>query len=288
MGDITGQNSIFAGLVDPLHVEFLHDLTQSVIHEIPADKSPADYWVAYGSVVLNALSAKSDVDIMFVSSTQPDVALRRDAEYRGRPVSVYVVGQESIEQDGRDFYYGGYFAGKLLSPHVVVHDKLPTTISAAGDARRVVGNFLGNFIDRSAIDSSDRLGVASESLKTYLKICPWYKAYMLKFFASKIDPDILADCLVEHYVTSLCESGQIVQSGETYHLAPGVRVEEPERIQQNIIKAIARFWSFGAIEHGNDHRFGDYYFDKADAAAKYLDPDAQVWPEICRRLGLPA
>ncbi len=189
------------------------------------------------------------------------------------------------EIDGEDYYFGGYFAGKLLSPHVVLHDDPEVTASAARVAQLTAGNFLSNFIDLTNIKEADKLTVASEAIKAYLRICPWYKAYLLKFFTATTDAEAIADHLIEHYVVSLCESGQISRTGEQFTVSPD-RTEGPPNVEENIIKAIARFWSFGAIEHGNDHRFGDYYFDKADATIKRLDPESLVWRKIVQRFGL--
>lgn len=286
MAEANRENSVFFDLVDPLHMELLHDLTNSNLHGIPIDRSPGDYWIAYGSEVLNALRPESDIDIMYVSTAVPDVALRKDGEHKGRPVSIYVVGQKSIDSDGRDYNFGGYFAGKLLSPHVVIHDNSERTALAAKVAQSTVGEFLGNFIDFTRLSEADRQMVASEAIKSYLRICPWYKAYLIKFFAAAYNMDTIADRLEEHYAVSLSEAGQIARAGEHYIVPPDRTEGKARNVEENIIKAIARFWSFGAIEHGNDHRFGDYYFNKADEAIERLDPDSSLWPKIVKRFSL--
>lgn len=272
-------NTLFSPAMSEDNGLHLEALAAEVAPELPLDKTNQDYWVAYGSIVVNALQPDSDIDLLYVVRGGEEKPFRHQAYFRDRPVTVYAVSEATLQDDGERFLYGGYFSGKLLSPHVLVADTDDDSKRANELIQKTVGDFVANFLDLEVDKTYSQQEIASEVLRSYLDLCPWYKTYLIKFFSSPAGSSLFQS-LPQHYASSLLTARVIEPVSGGYTPADGAPVVEHDTRNENKIRAIARFWSYGAIEHGNNHLFADYYFDKAEQNAKKIDGNGEIWQNI--------
>lgn len=247
----------FTILIKSQMVQYLQRLTENVHASLGVQAVQGDYWVAYGSVVLNNISTESDIDLLYVSRDESIEPYRVQAYFEERPVTVYIVTSKVILDDGADYKYGGYFTGKLFSPHITIGLDASSEEQVYDFHAAQVGNYLANFIHNVPAKPVD-------ALKAYLDFCPWYEAYLLKFFSAHIDRGVLATALAAHYAACLATVTDMPAQMTVLY--------DTNEVSLRRIRATSRFWSYGAIEHGNNHMFADFYFDKAEAAIKKIDP----------------
>lgn len=283
--------SVFDELMDAESRDTIAHVVETISESLPVEPRDDDFWVFYGSIVVNNLQPSSDIDVLYVAREPLKRAFRHQAYCEGRPVTVYIVSEEHLSSDGEEYAYGGYFSGKLFSPHVVVDRYGKLTVHHDKYLQSVVGDFLANFVDLEKSRTYSINDVATASLFAYLQLCPWYEVYLTKFYWQQ-ESDFkvrLTQILRKHYTQSLLSVGLIQKVNDKYVVRQqkssyGTRKSSYRRR----IRAIARFWSYGAIEHENDCRFSDYYFDKAEDTLDKIDPSRSELGWIYEELNLPS
>lgn len=232
--------------------------------------STQTYWIVYGSTAINGLTDASDVDLLLVLKQGDFKPYRVQENFNGRPITVYVLTENELLSDGTAQAYGGYFTGKLLSPFVAYGcdqktlDSLYRSINAFMCTLSVVPL-------KNEVSSSE---LVREYIVRYLKVCPWYKTYLLKFVKTLGIDDAL-QLLSKHYTNI-----HAAKSDKQY--VP----KDSEELHRHVLRLVARFWSYGAIEHGNKFTFADFYFDKAEQTSVVLDPESVIWNELRDRIGM--
>ncbi len=227
------------------------------------------YWIVYGSVAINGLTPTSDIDILLVQKSVGLSHPRRVQEsYQGRPVTVYVIAENDLILDGIEQKFGGYFTGKLLSPFIVYGCDNKSLMRMY----KSISIFMSKLSNEPLEAQAEPLHITREYIQRYLTVCPWYRSYLIKFIKT-IGLNKAIGILSLHYVN--------------IHRSVSTKQQKPlskEELYKHTLRLVARFWSYGAIEHGNDYCFSDYYFDKAERTASSLDPEGVIWKKFISKV----
>ena len=227
--------------------------------ETEIEDNPLNFWVCYGSFVLNQQTSKSDLDLLFVHQTNA-TPTRIQARYEGFPVTIYSLPLKELVADGSQRRYGGYFSGKLLNPFVVFsesHDAINVSMEAMGG---FIGNLAATIAKEHGREIATRDNLVADSVLAYLRLCPFYKAYFLRYYISS-NFDEIWDHMRIVVPNALMKARVVTMLSEDsfeYSLA-----FSPEQFHLQLVTSIARFWAFGSCCHDSNIGFPDYYFQKA-------------------------
>ncbi len=264
-------NTIFyTGLTNETK-EYMHSLLDYLasVEEIPTNGAES-YWVGYGSLVINGLTPKSDVDLLLITKSGDFKPYRVQEAYNNRPITVYVLTEKDLLADGNEQIYGGYFTGKLLSPFIL----------HGGDAEVLeeIYSSVHSFVNRLSYAPVELDTAPGKLIRIYLtrymQVCPWYKSYILKYIQT-LGMQQAVHLLTKHYN----------RINETRANQDVINMNSDE-LHCHVLRLVARFWSYGAIEHQNNYKFSDYYFDKAEQTERTVDPDGLLWSDFKTRVGM--
>lgn len=227
--------------------------------EVGVREDDGSFWVCYGSFVLNQQTSESDLDLLCIHK-QPTAVLRIQSSFDGHPVTIYSLNRNAFVSDGRQKTFGGYFAGKVLNPHVM--------FLASQKDREVVmevgGAFVGPFAAAMA-GKRERVFATSENLAAdsafaRFHLCPWYRSYFLRYY---IFPSFqqLWRRMAEVTTLSFLKAGIVTQSGSEFRYQ---HTPSEEELHENTLAAAARFWALGSSLHGGMPNFPAFYIQKAE------------------------
>jgi hypothetical protein len=241
------------------NINFVSDALPHLLVETGIEDSQFSFWVCYGSFVLNQQTSESDVDLLFLHQALSRPT-RVQAIYKDHPVTIYSLPFSEFVADGNQRRYGGYFSSKLLNPFVVFGGSSDQINAVA----KVMGGFIGGFAATIAKEHGREIGtrdnVVADSILAYLQLCPFYRAYFLRYYISPNFSKIwdrmkvvIPDALIMARVTTMLAKDRFEYcspfSSEQFHL--------------QLVSCVARFWAFGSCCHGCNNSFPDYYFQKA-------------------------
>lgn len=235
-------------------------------------KAPNGYWVCYGSFATNSFNEKSDIDLLYVHM-KDDLSSSRVQEYvLGRPVTVYALSEKDLSRDGKDALYGGYYAGKLLNPFAVFKGTEKSFSVLASVVAGFIAPFAAQQRKQLGIEAPSPSAVYADCIKGYLSICPWYQNYFLRLMSLSNFLNVW-DKMSRFTTTALERNNSIEKAGDIYiyreNLSNYVSQEE-------ILKRSARFWSLGAIFHGQDSSFVDFYIEKSIGSMHSSDIKGEI------------
>jgi hypothetical protein len=227
--------------------------------EIGVREGDGSFWVCYGSFVLNQQNSESDLDLLCIH-TQPTAVRRVQSSFEGYPVTIYSLNRNDFVSDGRQKTFGGYFAGKVLNPHVMF-------LASQEDRDMVVevgGAFIGPFSAAVAAERGRSVAtgtnLVADSALARFHICPWYRSYFLRYFIST-NFQQLWEKMAEVTTLSFLKAGIVAQSNEgfCYQQTPS-----KEELHKSTLSAAARFWALGSSLHGGMPDFPAFYMQKAE------------------------
>jgi hypothetical protein len=244
----------------------IREATTLLRSEIPDGFSANDFWACYGSFVLGQLHSYSDIDLIHVQG-EPSIAPPRriHTAFEGRPVTIYSLSTSDVSADGRLRKFGGYFAVKLMSPHILCPESKygqELINSTIADFIFPFAAWQANHVGKSL--NFDREQIAAHCLLAILQLCPWYESYLVRYWQHPMFPilwkelvELLSSCLIER------ECVTAVGADRYSYLSSEPRSE----MQRQLIKCVARFWATGACLHEGRMDFPDYYMRKAEQHA---------------------
>lgn len=241
------------------NTDFVSNALSHLLIETGIEDSPLNFWICYGSFVLNQQTAESDVDLLFVHQTS-NHPVRLQARYKDHPVTIYSLPFREFVADGDKRRYGGYFSGKLLNPFVVFGGSR----DSVNIATEVMGGFIGSFAATIAKEHNREIGtrenIVADSILAYLRLCPSYRAYFLRYYVSPNFGEIwdrmkvvIPDALAKAQNTTMLAKDRFEYCSSF----------SPEQFHLQLVACIARFWAFGSCCHGCNASFPDYYIQKA-------------------------
>ena len=250
---------MYRQLMNSPSADFVSAALSNLVVETGIEENQLNFWICYGSFVLNQQTPESDVDLLFVHQV-PSLPTRVQARYQDHPVTIYSLPLRELVADGSQRRYGGYFSGKLLNQFVVFggsRDSINTVTE-------VMGGFIGSFAATIAKEHGREIGtrdnIVADSILAYLRLCPSYRAYFLRYYVSPNFGEIwdrmkvvIPDALTKaQAVTTLAKDRFEYCSSFS-----------PEQFHLQLVACIARFWAFGSCCHGCNIGFPDYYIQKA-------------------------
>lgn len=223
-----------------------------------------DCLIVYGSFPLRRCREESDIDVLILVESGSGATPRRESRtYDGRSLTIYRLTARDLADDGAGRRFGGYFSGKLASPHQI-H---PASSEAAALVSRAVGDFLAPFAAAAArscraLAPASREALAADCLLAMYRLCPWYEAYVTRYFAEgPFEPLWLA---LSQYLASCLEAADAVEAcGQGRHVYRSALPDADLRRLE--VQSIARFWAAGACLHDGEIDFPDRYIAKANA-----------------------
>lgn len=250
---------MYRGFMNQQSMGFVSCALPHLLAETGIGDDPLNFWVCYGSFVLNQQTPQSDLDLLLVHQI-PSSPIRVQARYKDHPVTIYSLPQREFMADGNQRRYGGYFSGKLLNPFVV----LSGSQESSNISNKVMGGFIGEFAATIAKEHGRKIGnrsnIVADCVLAYLRLCPHYKAYFLRYYISQN-----FEAIWQHMKIVIPEA--LVQAAIMKKISENkfeyLSVLSPEEFHLQLMTSVARFWSFGSCCHGCNANFPDFYFQKA-------------------------
>lgn len=231
--------------------------------EIGVKKGEGCFWVCYGSFVLNQQTLESDLDLLCIH-TKPTAVKRIQSSFEGHPVTIYSLNRNDFTSDGDQKTFGGYFGGKVLNPHVMfwASQKDRDMVMEIGGA--FIGPFAAAMAKKQERGVATRTNLAADSVLARFHLCPWYRSYFLRYYASPILPQ-LWERMAEVITLSFLKAGVVAQSGTDFRYRYTLSDEE---LHESTLAAAARFWALGSCLHGGMPDFHAFYMQKAEQYVK--------------------
>jgi len=240
-------------------LDFVRQALLYLASEVGQVKECRSFWVCYGSFVLNQQTSDSDLDLLYIHDQTSSVR-RIQSSFRGHQVTIYSISKNDFINDGELRMFGGYFAGKILNPHVVFQGSETDRSLILDTASKYIAPFAEGMYLQQKRKEVNRFNMVADSVMARLYICPWYHSYFLRYY---INPDFLRlwNRMEEVICSAFVKSGVIIQDGETFMYRHGTTVED---LHAEAIKVSARFWSLGNYLHNSRFDFSDYYIQKSE------------------------
>jgi hypothetical protein len=172
---------------------------------------PTGTWLCVGSRASDTNTTTSDIDLLFFSAQLADFR-RLDELFEGTRISVCASPLQYIRDDMYKGEFGGYFAAKLLNPHVIVNPDGRVAV----DITKAPFMYFYPFIDFMARGQALRLdneAMLALSIITLINICPGYDAYFLQLFTHPTFAAIW-QCWQTQFHQSCVASGAEVVDGD--------------------------------------------------------------------------
>jgi hypothetical protein len=215
--------------------------------------------VCYGSFVLNQQTPESDLDLLCIH-TQPTAVRRIQSSFEDHPVTIYSLNRNDFASDGRQGTFGGYFAGKVLNPHVMflASQKDKDVVMEVGGA--FIGPFAAAMAEKQEGISATSENLAADSVLARFHLCPWYRSYFLRYYISSSFQQLWVR-MTETTTLSFLKAGIVTQSGNEFRYQ---HTPSEEELHESTLAAAARFWALGSSLHGGMPDFSAFYMQKAE------------------------
>lgn len=241
--------------------EILRRALPLLVTEINVMQSESDYWICYGSLLLGLQNNQSDIDLLYIHHDPHQQPSRIQSSFEEWPVTIYALNESDFKADGEQRKYGGYFSGKVINPHAVLGghtDSVQATLKVAGG---FIGQFAASLSRRRGREIASPGNIAADCFLAFLHLCPWYRAYFMRYFVDPRFADIW-QTLQASVTTSLVLAKEVTKLSPGYFEYQNPLDEAQFHIE--MIKVVARFWAVGACFHGGRIDFPDYYFEKSE------------------------
>lgn len=238
--------------------DFVTRAVTCLANEAGVQEGDGSFWVCYGSFALNQQTSESDLDLLCVHTQQTPVH-RIQSFFEGHPVTIYSLNRNDFTNDGDKRSFGGYFAGKVLNPHVVLMGSERDNDMIARVGGKFIGSFASAMAERKERSVATSTNLMADSVLAQFHICPWYQSYFLRYYISPNFPHLWK--VMEDMITLFfSKAGIVTQDGKVfrYHSTPSV-----EELHEKTIDAVARFWALGSCLHNNMFDFPAFYMQKA-------------------------
>lgn len=228
-------------------------------NEVGAEEGDGSFWVCYGSFVLNQQTPESDLDLLCIHTLQTPVR-RIQSSFEGHPVTIYSLNRNDFVSDGRQKTFGGYFACKVLNPHVMFLASQEDRDMVAEVGGAFIGQFSAAMAARRGRSFATGANLVADSVLARFHLCPWYRSYFLRYFIST-NFQQLWERMEEVIILSFLKAGIVAQSGDGFYYQ---HAPSEEKLHESILAAAARFWALGSSLHGGMPDFPAFYIQKAE------------------------
>lgn len=227
--------------------------------EVGVREDDGSFWVCYGSFVLNQQTPESDLDLLCIH-TQPTAVRRIQSSFEGHPVTIYSLNRNDFVIDGKQKTFGGYFAGKVLNPHVMflTSQKDRDVVIEIGGV--FVGPFAAAMAEKRRRGLATSANLAADSTLARFHLCPWYRSYFLRYYTLPSFQQLWRR-MAEVTTLSFLKAGIVTQSGSEFRYQ---HTPSEEELHESTLEAAARFWALGSSLHGGMPDFPAFYMQKAE------------------------
>lgn len=233
-------------------------------------------WICFGSFVINTQKKDSDLDLMCISDSF-NKPVRYVFQYKKLVVHMYVIPTKNFLDDGQKRLYGGYFAGKLLNPYILLYGNKKLEGLIVKSAGEFIGEFAGFIGNMSKNKSYSKNQITAQAFIALLTIFPSFGSYLLGYFLSPNFP-MLWGALCDNTIIILKSASIIANHGSRFTYLK--RFKDYGAFHEERMKSAARHWSFGAVCHGNDYTFQDQLYRKAKNRMDKIDPKRNKYKEM--------
>jgi len=182
--------------------------------EVGVKEGDGSFWVCYGSFVLNQQTPESDLDLLCIH-TKLTAVRRIQSSFEGHPVTIYSLNRNDFASDGDQKIFGGYFGGKILNPHVMFGTSQKDQDMMVDVGGAFIGPFASAMAKKQKRDVATGTNLAADSVLARFHLCPWYRSYFLRYYASPIFPK-LWERMAEVITLSFLKAGMVAQSGTDF------------------------------------------------------------------------
>lgn len=239
--------------------DFVARAVKCLAGEVGVRECDENFWVCYGSFVLNQQTPESDLDLLCIHKL-PNAVRRIQSSFEGHPVTIYSLNRNDFVNDGKHGTFGGYFAGKTLNPHVMF-------LASQEDRNMVMevgGAFIGPFSAAMA-GKRERVFATSENLTAdsvlaRLHLCPWYRSYFLRYYMFPSFQQLWVR-MAEATTSSFLKARIVTKVGNEFRYQ---HVASEKELHESTLAVVARFWALGSSLHGGMPDFPAFYMQKTE------------------------
>lgn len=254
---------MYRTFMDQGNFDFVVRAIACLADEVGVEEGDGSFWVCYGSFVLNQQTPESDLDLLCIH-TKLTAVRRIQSSFEGHPVTIYSLNRNDFASDGDQKIFGGYFGGKILNPHVMFGTSQKDQDMMVDVGGAFIGPFASAMAKKQKRDVATGTNLAADSVLARFHLCPWYRSYFLRYYASPIFPK-LWERMAEVITLSFLKAGMVAQSGTDFRYRYSLPDEE---LHENTLAAAARFWALGSCLHGCMPDFPAFYMQKAEQYVK--------------------
>ncbi|OGF25853.1 hypothetical protein A2331_04655 [Candidatus Falkowbacteria bacterium RIFOXYB2_FULL_34_18] len=254
---------MYRTLMNQRNFDFVARAVACLVDEVGVKGDDENFWICYGSFVLNQQTVESDLDLLCIH-TLPTTVRRIQSSFEGYPVTIYSLNRNDFVSDGRQKIFGGYFGGKVLNPHVMflASQKDMDVIAEVGGA--FIGPFSGAMAERKGRTVATDTNLVADSVLARFHLCPWYRSYFLRYYTSS-NFQQLWERMTEVMTSFFLKAGIVIQDGNKFRYQYTFSDEE---LHESTLASVARFWSLGSSLHSGMPDFPAFYMQKAEQYVK--------------------
>ncbi|HEC64528.1 MAG TPA: hypothetical protein ENI23_04470 [bacterium] len=236
---------------------------------IKLEETDKNFWVLIGSYAINGQKDNSDMDLFYFSESLKHPT-RLKEKINGVLVSLCMVPTSSLESDGLDRKYGGYFVGKLLHPYVLIKSNVPQAY-----LEKYSSAFIIDFVGYIAKSHSHKVRFTEQELCSlvflaFLSIHPEFDSYFMRFYLNP-EFDSIWSMLSKRISRAFIRNKYVhKRKDDKYSISQGFKSHDEYRRARYLIGV--RHSAFGSHFHNNDVNFQNKHIELSSGKKKELDP----------------
>lgn len=263
-------------IISPKNLNFVKEVIKHLSNELQLDDYKKVLWLVFGSYVINLNKWGSDLDIIAIHDLFKE-NIRSVYNFKNVPIHFTGINMKTLKADGEKRFYGSYFSGKVINPHIFLYGDAELKNIALYHAGKFIAPLAGFLSGLTKSDSFTASQATSLVFIAYLSTDPSFDSYFLNYFISPKFERIwkaLCDSTVQMLITS---ESIVTKKGKYVFIEkyPDYKSFHSERM-----KIAARHWSYGAVCHGSDPKFQDMIFTKAEEKMRKIDPTGKKYSDM--------
>lgn len=263
-------------IISSTNLSFIKEAINYVSEELDFNNYKEALWLIYGSYVINMNTSGSDLDVIAIHNTFTENK-RSVYKFKGVPIHLTSINMKSLADDGENRFYGSYFSGKIINPHIFLYGDEKLKKESLYHAGKFIGALAGFLSEQTNSKLFTASQVTAFVFIAYLSTDPSFDSYFLNYFVSP-NFDNIWNGLCKTTTNTLITSKSITQRNGKYAFKAKFNDYKTFHIER--MKISARHWSYGAVCHGANHEFPDIIYSKAEKKMDKIDPTGEKYSNM--------
>ncbi len=168
-------------IISPKNLKFVKEVIKHLSTELQLDAYEKALWLVFGSYVINMNKSGSDLDIIAIHDIFKE-NIRTVYNFKNAPIHFTGINIKTLRDDGEERFYGSYFSGKVINPHIFLYGDAGLKNIALYHAGKFIAPLAGFLSGLTKSDLFTASQITSLVFIAYLSTDPSFDSYFLNYF----------------------------------------------------------------------------------------------------------